>query len=144
MTNTQSGARTAARVLVIDARLRLLLLKAVRPETGDSFWIAPGGGVADGESFETTAPRELHEETGLAALIGPCVWTRRHSYIWNGHEHKQYERFFVAHAIGGDVRPRHPDTYVTDHHWWTLGEIQAAPDEFSPRRLPVLLPPILV
>jgi 8-oxo-dGTP pyrophosphatase MutT (NUDIX family) len=128
---------------VIDANLRLLLLKAVTPESGHIFWIAPGGGVDDGESFETTAARELHEETGLTALLGPWVWTRRHIYVWNGHEHDQYERFFVAHATECDFRPRLPDAYVTDHRWWTLPEIEAALDEFAPRRLRELLPPIL-
>jgi 8-oxo-dGTP pyrophosphatase MutT (NUDIX family) len=137
------GARPVARVLVIDDDLRLLLLKGV--EVGShSWWVSPGGGLRPRETFQVAAARELFEETGFTATIGPWVWTRRHRFDWYGKQHDQYERFFVA-RIGPtrEPNPVEADGYVVAHHWWTLAEIQASNDEFAPRRLGELLPSIL-
>ncbi|HZD03678.1 MAG TPA: NUDIX domain-containing protein, partial [Longimicrobiales bacterium] len=137
------GARPAARVLVISDDLRLFLLKGV--EAGvDPWWVSPGGGLRSGESFEAAAARELLEETGFSAPIGPCVWTRHHRYTWYGKPHDQYERFFVA-WIGPTTEPRplRADGYIVGHRWWRLDEIRASTDSFAPRRLGDLLAPIL-
>lgn len=141
----ESGARQrlAARVLVIDDDGRLLLLKARQPDTGHEFWLAPGGGLEDGETFEAAAARELLEETGLVAPLAACVWTRRHLHLWDGRLIDQHERFFVVRTQDTAVRPQRPDTYALDHRWWTLDEIVASRDDFAPRRLRELLPPVL-
>ena len=71
--------RPAARVLLIDAQDRVLLLRANVGE-GD-VWITPGGALEPGESAEQAALRELREETGVAgAELSPCVWTRVHRF----------------------------------------------------------------
>jgi 8-oxo-dGTP pyrophosphatase MutT (NUDIX family) len=136
------GARPSARVLVLGGRGRLLMLRAAAPD-GGRFWVAPGGGLHAGESFEEAAARELHEETGLRAPIGPCVWTRRHVYSWGGRAHDQYERYFVARAGEQPLAPTRADDYVDGHRWWSATEIARSDDEFAPRRLAELLPPLL-
>lgn len=135
--------RLAVRILVMDADERLLLLRAVVPDDGRVFWLAPGGGLEAGESYEAAAVRELREETGLVTELGPCVWTRRHRHTWNGRINEQYERFFVVRTMFAEIRPALPDGYITGHRWWTLAEIATSTENFAPRRLAELLPALL-
>jgi 8-oxo-dGTP pyrophosphatase MutT (NUDIX family) len=130
------GARPAARVLLLDARDRLLLLEAEEKATGHRFWITPGGGLRPGENFADAARREVREETGLDCHIGPWVWTRRHRGIWNAERpFDAYERFFVAITNRNRIKPRARDDYVIGHRWWTVDAIRDSSNEFAPRLL---------
>jgi 8-oxo-dGTP pyrophosphatase MutT (NUDIX family) len=138
------GARPAARVLVLSDDDRILLLEGKRLPS-HRWWVAPGGGVRDGETFAEAAARELHEETGFDAPLGQCVWTRHHRFMWYGKQHDQYERFFVVRDVERrEPEPLNRDGYIVGHRWWTLDEIQASAHRFAPRRLGELLPPILL
>jgi 8-oxo-dGTP pyrophosphatase MutT (NUDIX family) len=137
------GARPVARILLLDASDRLLLLRAVHAADGYTFWVAPGGGVEPGETFEDAARRELREETGLDLAVGRWVWTRRHQHVWNGRFSDQYERFFVARTDATDVRPNKQDSHVIAHRWWTLSQLLCSTDEFAPQRLAELVADII-
>jgi 8-oxo-dGTP diphosphatase len=66
--------RAAAYVVCRDEAGRLLLTRFVSPGHPDSGkWTVPGGGIEWGESAEAAAHRELGEETGLAATLGPVI-----------------------------------------------------------------------
>ncbi|HEY8945467.1 MAG TPA: NUDIX domain-containing protein [Polyangiaceae bacterium] len=118
------GARAAARVLLIDGRGRVLLLEAQERSSGHRWWVAPGGGIEPGETFEAAARRELYEETGLVLAVTNWVWTRRHIFEWQGRQMDQYERFFVVRAEDPQITPVRTDGYVVGHCWWDLREIQ--------------------
>lgn len=140
--------RPAARLLVIDARARLLLLCV--EDAGfriPRLWMTPGGGVHPGETFEQAAVRELWEETGIVAPLGPCVWTRC-QIVQLGHEPLLVdERYFVVRVDAADVSlanatPWERET-LTEHRWWTSEALVRTEEVVAPRCLPAVLPPIL-
>ena len=130
------------RALVLDPDARVLLVEVAFPSWRG--WIAPGGGVAPGETDEIALRRELHEELGLAEFeLGPLVWTRRHELRtegWDG----QDERYFLVRTPAFEPTPALSwedllDEYVCGLRWWSLDEIEVSTESFAPRSLGMLL-----
>ncbi len=144
----QSAAapRKAARVLLVDALDRLLLLHASLPD-GQGIWLPPGGGIETGETPEAAAMREVREETGIVLdSPGRCVWTRRSTF--DGLD--QAEWFFLVRLAATPVVRLHanPDAVeallTRGYQWWTHPEIVAASDTlFVPHTLGDHLGPLL-
>jgi 8-oxo-dGTP pyrophosphatase MutT (NUDIX family) len=140
--------RPTSRLLVIDDQQRLLLMLIEDPNLDvPRFWITPGGGVEPGETFEAGAIRELWEETGIVAPLGPCIWTRRRLVRFGGRLLDFDERFYLVRVASATV----DSTNVTDwervvltaHRWWTLSELRATEEIVGPRKLASLIVPIL-
>lgn len=151
-----SSIRQAARVVLLDREGRTLLFRFVDPVNGSPFWITPGGGLDEGETFEDAARRELREETGLvvgeglaAAGFGPCVWRRTIDIRYGHKRFRQHERYFPltlnarqpAIDTGGMLDYEVSD--LQDHRWWTADDITASADRFAPSRLGELIPALM-
>ena len=112
-------AREAARVVLVDPGGAVLLLSCTHPESGEPFWLTPGGGLEPGESPEEAARRELAEEVGVDAELGPLIWLRRGSFRWNG-EVELFERYYLVR-----VR-RAPRRSPSTARWPTLASARCA------------------
>lgn len=144
-TKTAVIDRHAARVLLIDRLGRVLLLQCKEPGADHAFWITPGGGLQSDETHEQAALRELYEETGLNHTpLGPCIWTRTHTFAWLGKIYRQHERFYLVQIESHNVTPacltEEESGSLIDHRWWSADEIiQAKHELFAPSGLGKLL-----
>ena len=156
--------RTAARVLLLDDRQRVLLLSGTDPQVGSRWWITPGGGAEAGEPLAETAIRELAEETGLRLrsdqLVGP-LWRRVAKFHFTGVDYEQTEFYFAAAlppaspvaempSAGPDDEldttghTRDERLTLTGHRWWESDALRSTDEDVHPRELATRLPEALV
>jgi len=136
----QPVRRDAVRALVVDAGRRLLLVRWERP--GAAWWITPGGGANAGETDEQTLRRELVEEIGLRDFqVGPLVLERTHVLPGERRLVCQRDRFYLVRVVDHEVAPTIDlsGENLAGHRWWTLLELEATTERFSPPELPALL-----
>jgi 8-oxo-dGTP pyrophosphatase MutT (NUDIX family) len=140
--------RPAARALVLDPDGRTLLVRYVNPETGAHLWTTPGGGIDARETVADAVRRELKEEAGLDAEIGPVIWKRREVYVWAGKTIDQREQFVLVRTPPFEPRPEigRSGLLAEDVHelrWWTLGELEVSDAVVYPTRLAYFLRSLL-
>lgn len=147
--------RPAARVVVLDADDRVLLIRS--EWDGRSLWFCPGGRIEPGEAPEAAARRELHEETTLepgTLLWQGVVWVRDWTWRWVEGDtwFASHEHFFVAllPVQGGNLA--HPERVEHTHEelvslrewrWWDVDDLRASGEPTSPAHLAELLPAIV-
>jgi len=81
-------------------------------------WEFPGGKIEAGESPEQALKRELEEELGIDATIGPRIIQLRHTYRSGGAVDLQ---FFAVHHFAGELTNR----IFHDVRWCSLQDLPA-------------------
>lgn len=143
--------RRAARVILIDAADRVLLLHGLDPARPEhDYWFTVGGGLDPGETAAQAAARELGEETGLRvdpAELGEPVWRDLIDYPFDGKWYHQEQHFFVYRVPSWEVRTDGYEldehTAITGHRWWSLAELAGTDERVYPGELVALLRGIL-
>ena len=89
----------AAALIVRDGQL---LIGQRRPDQIMALkWEFPGGKIEAGESPQQALARELHEELGIQAVIGPAIIRIRHNYRHGGAVDLQ---FFAVREFTGEIQ----------------------------------------
>jgi 8-oxo-dGTP pyrophosphatase MutT (NUDIX family) len=132
-------ARRSARVLVVDGRDRLLLVRARFPD-GSHGWFTPGGGVEPGETLAEAAAREAFEETGLrvtaVALGAPVAMTAGVADLgWANGWFEDHYFFHRVAELAVDVSGLVPGVELDTHvgfAWWTVDDLRATTESVIP------------
>jgi 8-oxo-dGTP pyrophosphatase MutT (NUDIX family) len=139
--------RRAARVLLIDAAERTLLLHGGDPARADQqWWFTPGGGLDEGETPAQGAARELLEETGLRvdpAELGEPVHHETTEFSYDTRRYRQQQDFFLLRVgewqvdtAGFDAEEQRT---ITAHRWWSADEIDSSAEQIFPIELADLI-----
>jgi len=146
--------RRAARVILLDERDRVLLIRGHdvdQPER--SWWFTIGGGIDAGEDALAAAVREVHEETGIvldpAGVHGPA-FTRSAIFDFYAQHCRQDEEIFVARvassAFAGIDRARWTAVehdVIDELRWWSLDDLARVQIEVFPEQLVELVAGLL-
>ena len=81
-------------------------------------WEFPGGKIEPGETPEEALRRELEEELGIQAKIGPYIAEVQHNYRNGSSIHL---RFFAVHRFEGEIQNR----IFEDMRWAELRDLPA-------------------
>jgi 8-oxo-dGTP diphosphatase len=106
--------RVVAALIVKDGQV--LICQRTAQQTMPLKWEFPGGKIEPGEAEEAALRRELDEELGIAAAIGPKVATVRHSYPKGGVVELN---FFVVEEFTGEIK----NLIFADVQWARTGAL---------------------
>jgi len=136
-------AHGSARLLIVDPDGRLLLFR-YHDEHRDPFWSTAGGRLQAGETYVAAAARELAEETGFVAEVGPLVHVRDDVYAVACEAPARWvEHYFRVRCAGGEPGregwTEEERATIRAHRWWSLDEMRASGETFLPAIIPELL-----
>jgi 8-oxo-dGTP diphosphatase len=120
--------RIRAAALIVNDN-KILLVKHVHPQTGEAWWVPPGGGMeACDRSVFDCAAREVFEETGLQVKLSRIVYLREFAERDAGVHHM--ELFLAADSFSGQVTMAnikacdYDAAYIKEVAWLSPAEMQ--------------------
>ena len=127
--------RPSSRLVIVTPEGRALLFRFCFP--GRVFWGTPGGALNAGEDYAAAARRELAEETGIAAEIGPEFHRRETTYRGpEGNLLYADERFFAVRVPAAMLDPSAWEAVerevIAETAWLTPEEIRQLIDPVFP------------
>jgi 8-oxo-dGTP pyrophosphatase MutT (NUDIX family) len=139
--------RRAARVLVVDAAWRVLLLRGHDPASaGRQYWLTVGGGLRTDETTLDAGVRELYEEIGLRITpdaLGEPVFSEIADFSFDGVWYRQQQEYFLLRVeslavdfAGHDDAER---ASIDAYRWWSVHELHTTDERLYPRALPELM-----
>ena len=107
---------------------RLLLVRLVDPDTGEAWWVPPGGRLeARDASVQACAVREVYEETGLQVTVGRLIYYRE--FVERATNTRFLELYFLADRFRGvatldGLASRSPgERFLRQVQWMNQAEI---------------------
>ncbi|HWF67555.1 MAG TPA: (deoxy)nucleoside triphosphate pyrophosphohydrolase [Acidobacteriaceae bacterium] len=113
----KSRARAVVAALILRGKEVLICQRKAGTAMGLQ-WEFPGGKIEPGESPEQALRRELEEELGIEASVGPYIAEVLHNYRNGGSIHL---RFFAVHRFEGELQNR----VFEDMRWAELRDLPA-------------------
>ena len=99
---------------------RLALIR--KPHFEPGVWRPPGGGVKEGEDFETGVRREALEETGLEIELQRYLVASEARFLYEPHEVPWRTHVFLATTTDEEIEPRDREE-IAAARWGTLAEL---------------------
>ncbi|WP_186815319.1 NUDIX hydrolase [Terrabacter aerolatus] len=130
-------SRPTVKLLILDEEDRLLLIHSRDPKSRDECWYPVGGGLEQGETLQQAAVREAAEETGIKELpTGHPVWSRDHTYTYNGREVEVHEDWLLHRVINFRPAPaaltKYERSSILGFRWWSIPELRSTTETVSP------------
>lgn len=136
---------TARGIIFNNQTNKILLIKYLDLETEvtkeftEGYWVTPGGGLEENESYQEALKREIYEETGITDIeIGNCVINRVVNLELIGEKYF-LERFYLVKTDCEEIDMIHvtelEKSVIVDYRWWSVEEIKSSDEVIFPREL---------
>jgi len=135
---------TARGILVDKGTKKILLIKYYdnnSPSTiefSEGFWVMPGGGVENNESFKDALKREIFEETGIKDIaIKNCIFSRiAYANLNCNEQNMYYERYFLVETNEVTINNENitcvERNNIIEYKWWSIDELRNTKQKVFP------------